>query len=85
MNAALLGFIGSIIVAIISLIGVIITNSTSNKKLEQQILTAQAVTDTKLENLTIEVNKHNNFAGRIPVIEKEIEVINHRLKNLEEK
>lgn len=85
MDAALLGFIGSIIVAIISLIGVIITNSASNKKLEQQILTAQAVTDTKLENLTNEVNKHNNFAGRIPVMEKEIEVINHRLKNLEEK
>lgn len=67
----------SIIVALITgaltLIGVIIANSR-----------AQAVTDTKLEALTKAVEKHNNFAQRMPVLEEKIKVINHRLDGLEE-
>lgn len=43
-----------------------------------------AITETKLEELTREVREHNNFARRMPVVEKEIEVINHRIKDLEE-
>ena len=77
----------SIIIAIItgglSLIGVIITNMQSNKKIESQLSTHQAVTDTKLENLTREVRLHNNFAQRIPVIEEQIKVANHRIEDLE--
>ena len=46
---------------------------------------AQAVTDTKLEELTREVREHNNFARRIPVLEEKIEVANHRIRDLEQK
>ena len=68
--------VSALIAGGLALIGVIITNLSSNKQIEQKILTAQAVTDTKLENLKEEVRKHNDFAGRIPVIET-------RLDNLE--
>jgi len=66
----------SIVVAIISgtvtLFGVLIANSR-----------AQAVTDTKLEELTREVREHNHFAQRVPIIEEQIKVINHRIGDLE--
>ena len=66
----------SIIAAIITggmtLIGVLIANGRS-----------QAVTDTKLEELTREVREHNGFARRMPVVEEQIKVINHRLSDLE--
>lgn len=45
---------------------------------------AQAVTDTKIEELTREVREHNNFAKRMPVVEEQIKVINHRLQDLED-
>ena len=45
---------------------------------------AQAVTETKLEELTREVREHNGFARRMPVVEEQIKVINHRLADLEE-
>ena len=45
---------------------------------------AQAVTETKLEELTREVREHNNFARRVPVLEEQIKVINHRIEDLEE-
>lgn len=85
MSVAIIQLIGTVIVGLLSFLGVVITNITNNKKVENKIVTAQAVTDTKLENLTREVNKHNNFAGRVPVIEEQIKVINHRLHSLEEK
>lgn len=76
-----------IIVALITgglaLVGVIITNSRSNSKIEQRLEINQAVTDTKLENLTAEVKKHNDFASRLPVVEEQIKVINHRIEDLE--
>ena len=77
----------SIIVALItgglSLIGVIISSAASARRTEQKIETAQAVTDTKLEELTREVRAHNNFAQRVPVLEEQIKVANHRLADLE--
>lgn len=57
----------------ITLVGVLLSNQ---KK--------QAVTDTKLEELTREVREHNNFARRMPVVEEQIKVINHRIEDLEE-
>ena len=45
---------------------------------------AQAVTDTKIDELTREVREHNNFARRMPVVEEQIKVINHRLDDLED-
>ena len=77
-----------ILVALISggmaLIGVIITCAESNKRIERKISTSQAVTDFKVEELTREVREHNNFAQRIPVVEEQIKVINHRIADLEE-
>ena len=43
----------------------------------------QAITDTKLDELTREVREHNKFAQRVPVIEEQIKVINHRIQDLE--
>lgn len=57
----------------ITLVGVLIANSKT-----------QAVMDTKLEELTREVREHNNFAKRMPVVEEQIKVINHRISDLEE-
>ena len=72
------GLAGSIIVAFI---GASVTRSTINHKLELN----QAVTDTKLEELTREVRKHNSFAERMPVLEEKISVANHRIDDLERK
>ena len=73
-----------IIVAILTLLGVIVTNIGSNRKIEHSLETSQAVTDCKIEELTREVREHNNFAKRMPVVEEQIKVINHRLKDLED-
>lgn len=73
----------ALITGILSVVSVIITNSKSNKKMEQNQQVSQAVTDTKLEELTREVRKHNNFAERMPVVEEQIKVINHRIADLE--
>ena len=72
----------SIITGILSLAGVIITNVSSNRKIEHQLEIHQAVTETNLENLTEEVRKHNNFASRIPVIEKDIEYLKVEVADL---
>lgn len=77
----------SIIVAIIaggmSLLGVIITNANSNKSIENQLKTAQAVTDTKIEQLTEEVRKHNSWADRITALEVKVEDLKRRVDNVE--
>lgn len=79
------GIISAVITGVLALIGVVITNSSSNKKVEAKITTAQAVTDCKIDELTREVREHNNFAKRMPVVEEQIKVINHRIADLEEK
>ena len=69
--------VSEIIVSLLSggvtLIGVLIANNR-----------AQAVTETRLDELTREVREHNNFARRVPVLEEKIEVANHRIDDLEE-
>ena len=66
-----------------SLAGVVITCMATSKKSEKSAAVAQAVTDTKLDELTREVRQHNGFAQRLPVVEEQIKVINHRLADLE--
>ena len=73
----------SIITGVLALIGVIISNISSNKQVENKLVTAQAVTDQKIVALTEEVRKHNNFATRVPVLEANIQSIEHRIENLE--
>lgn len=62
----------AIITGGITLLGVLITNSRT-----------QAVMETKVDELTREVREHNNFARRMPVVEEQIKVINHRIEDLE--
>ena len=66
------------------MIGVIITNSRSNDRMRNEMKTAQAVTDERIRELTREVRLHNDFAQRVPVIEEQMKVANHRLSDLEE-
>lgn len=77
----------SIIVALItgglSLVGVVITCMVTAKKTNTAMQVSQAVTETKIDELTREVRLHNNFAQRVPVMEEQIKVINHRLSDLE--
>lgn len=77
----------SIIVAIVSSLSaiatVIISTRASNREVTHKLETMQAVTDTKLDALTSEVREHNNFARRVPVIEEQVKVINHRIDDLE--
>ena len=63
---------GALITGVLTLAGVLISNGRS-----------QAVTETKLEELTREVREHNGFARRMPVVEEQIRVINHRISDLE--
>lgn len=81
MNEAI---ISALITGALVLVGVIWSNYAANSRLEQQLEKAQAVTDTKLENLADAVKTHNNFARRMPVVEEQIKVINHRIADLEE-
>lgn len=77
--------IAATVTGVLSVIGIIITNMQSNRKIEHQLDTAQAVTDCKIDELTREVREHNNFARRVPVVEEQIKVINHRFADLEQK
>lgn len=65
-----------------ALIGVIITNIMSSRKMEQKLEKAQAITDCKLEELTREVREHNNFARRMPVVEEQIRGIHEKIHML---
>ena len=77
----------AIIVALItgglSLAGVVVTCLATAKKSEKAAAVAQAITDTKIDELTREVRLHNGFAEKIPVIQEQIKVINHRIGDLE--
>lgn len=77
----------AIIVALITggltLAGTTITVLATSRKTAEDMRVSQAVMETKLNGLTEEVRKHNNFADRIPVIEEQIKVINHRVDDLE--
>lgn len=91
-----IGLAGTIITALGSLLAVIVTNRSNNDKMLHQmelqqlnikadLTQAQAVTDTKIQELTREVREHNNFARRMPVLEEKISVANHRIDDLERK
>ena len=86
--------ITAIITGLLALLGVIYANrqtlaqidkksELSDTKLDAKLERHQAVTDTKLEELTREVRKHNDFAERIPVLEEKIKVANNRITDLE--
>lgn len=88
------GVLAALITGAISLIGIIVTAVISQRRMmdtldkqsqlaDARLEKAQAITDTKLEELTREVREHNNFARRMPVLEEQIKVANHRIADLE--
>ncbi|MCI8611031.1 MAG: hypothetical protein HFE66_03815 [Clostridiales bacterium] len=84
MTEAIIAAGAAIVVGAFSLIGVIITNNRSNDRMRNEMKTAQAVTEERISELTREVRLHNDFARRVPVIEEQMKVTNHRLSDLEE-
>lgn len=74
----------AIITGGLSLLGVVVSNQRTARDIDNKLAQKQAVTDTKLDELTREVREHNGFARRMPVVEEQIKVINNRIKNLEE-
>ena len=76
--------IAAAVTGVLGVLGVIISNFASNRKIEHALDKAQAVTDCKIDELTREVREHNNFAKRVPVREEQLKVANHRIADLEE-
>ena len=83
-------FAGTVVTAISSVIAVYMSNKKANVEMIQHMEVNDAVRDEKIEELTREVRRHNNFAERMPeiegdikVINEQIKVVNHRLSNLE--
>ncbi len=75
--------VSALITGGLALAGVVLTVRASNNKIQRQIEISQAVTNTKVEELTREVRIHNNFAQRVPVLEEKVAVANHRISDLE--
>ncbi|WP_251447007.1 hypothetical protein [Vermiculatibacterium agrestimuris] len=76
--------IAAAITGIITLAGVLIANNKAQAVTDTKLEERQAATNAKIEDLTREVREHNNFARRVPVLEEQVKVINHRLSDLEE-
>lgn len=80
MNEAI---IAALIAAAASVVSNVILSRKQSAEMDHKLETRQAVTDTKIEELTREVREHNNFAKRMPVVEEQIKVANHRIADLE--
>ena len=78
----------AIIVALItgglSLLGIIYSSNKTAQAMDSKLDKQQAVMETKMDELTREVREHNNFAKRVPVLEEQMKVANHRIEDLEE-
>lgn len=80
MNEAI---IAALIAAAASVVSNIILSRRQSAEMDHKLEIRQAVTDTKIDELTREVRTHNNFAQRVPVLEEQIKVANHRIGDLE--
>lgn len=81
MNPTLITAISTLSVAVISLVGTIITTKMGNDKIQHELDKHNAVQDTKIDELTREVRQHNDFAMRIPVLEQRISALEKRCEN----
>lgn len=81
--AALIAAGASVVVGVLSLVGVMITNNRANNKMQSEARADKAVMKEQISELTREVRMHNDFAQRIPVIEEKVRVINRRISDLE--
>lgn len=91
-EAIIVAIITGLLAVVAEIIIAIINSKTMMEKLDKQsqladarIEKSQAITDTKLDELTREVREHNNFARRMPVLEEQVKVANHRIEDLEKK
>ena len=75
--------LAALITGSLALVGVVVTTVSGNRSVRTKLERNQAVTDTKLEELTREVREHNNFARRMPVAEEKIKALEYRIKHLE--
>lgn len=73
----------ALITGVLGLLGTVYANNRTAQSMDTKLDKQQAVTETKLEELTREVRAHNNFAQRVPVLEEQIKVANHRIEDLE--
>ena len=80
---ALIAAAASVLTGIITLVGVILTSKQQARDIDHKLEMQQAVINTKIDDLTREVREHNNFARRMPVVEEQIKVANHRIEDLE--
>ena len=83
MDSTTAAILAAIITGGLSLIGVILSNRAAGSRMQTQLEKQQAITDTKLDELTREVQRHNNFAERVPVLEEKVKVANNRISDLE--
>jgi hypothetical protein len=83
METIIAAIASALITGVLALIGVVISNNNSNRKMLTASEMAQAVTNTKIEELTREVREHNNFARRVPIIEDQMKRTEVRLRDLE--
>jgi len=82
-DAVMVAVISGVCSLIVGIVSAVISAKATGNDVQKRMEITQAVTDTKLEDLTREVRKHNGFAERIPVIEEKISVANHRIDDLE--
>lgn len=80
MNEYIVNIICTVISSFCVLLGVLLSNRNSTDKMQSEMRTAQAVTDTKIEELTREVREHNNFAKRVPVLEEQMRALKEEVK-----
>ena len=76
--------IAALIAAAASIVSNIIQSRRQAAEMDHKLEVRQAITDTKIDELTREVREHNNFARRVPVLEEQIKVANHRISDLED-
>ena len=82
-DAVMVAVISGVCSLIVGIVSAVISAKATGNDVQKRMEIAQAVTDTKLEDLTREVRKHNNFAERVPVLEEKISAANHRIDDLE--
>ena len=84
-DAVIVAVISGVCSMIVGIVSAVISAKATGNDVQKKMEIQMAVTDTKLEELTREVRAHNNFAQRMPVIEEQIKVANHRIEDLEKK
>ena len=76
------GIVASIITGVLALIGIVITNIMGNKEIEKKLEVNLAVTNTKLDNLTVEVKNHNSQVQQIPVLAEKVKTLESKVEEI---